>query len=397
MNIINFKSSGLIDPRCITTIGVSVKETDNPIGFFGTGLKYAIAIILRSGGKITIWSGLEKFEFSTHQVEIRGAPIAIVTMNGAELGFTTDLGKHWEMWQAMREIYCNTMDEGGTWQEGDAEPSEGDTCVIVESAEFATTFRDRHTYILEAKPIYSGVEVSFHDRQSSGVYYKSIRVLDRITNKPFLFAPNVTRQIDLTEDRTAKDSWQIFYAIATGILKCTDRDFLTRWLTASDNHAEHTLDIDYESVKPSDEFLEVVERLAPDTSRPINFAAVKVYTRHQKAPEPIEAELMDSERAMLKTAIEFCRELQYPVDEFPITIVESLGAGVLGKADVDRRVIMLARRAIQMGDMTCASTLIEEWCHIKHGHKDCERNMQNWLFEQITTLGKAYLFEKAQK
>ena len=41
---VSFKSNGLIDPLCITTIGVSVNESENPIGFFGTGLKYAIAI-----------------------------------------------------------------------------------------------------------------------------------------------------------------------------------------------------------------------------------------------------------------------------------------------------------------------------------------------------------------
>ena len=32
-------------------------------------------------------------------------------MNGERLGFTTDLGKTWEMWQIFRELYSNMLDE----------------------------------------------------------------------------------------------------------------------------------------------------------------------------------------------------------------------------------------------------------------------------------------------
>ena len=37
--MIVFENPGEIDVAAISTFGVSVKETDNPIGFFGTGLK----------------------------------------------------------------------------------------------------------------------------------------------------------------------------------------------------------------------------------------------------------------------------------------------------------------------------------------------------------------------
>src|SRR3990172_10357377 len=128
---VSFKNSGKIDPRCITIIGVSVKETENPIGYFGTGLKYAIAIILREGGQITIWRGLERFDFNTVNIEIRGESMKLIHMNGRELGFTTALGKHWKVWQAMREIYCNTVDENGISKEGEILPTEGTTTVCV--------------------------------------------------------------------------------------------------------------------------------------------------------------------------------------------------------------------------------------------------------------------------
>ena len=39
--MIVFENAGEIDPRLFALIGVNVKESENAIGFFGTGLKYA--------------------------------------------------------------------------------------------------------------------------------------------------------------------------------------------------------------------------------------------------------------------------------------------------------------------------------------------------------------------
>ena len=53
-----FENTGEIDILSISSFGVSVKEGDSPIGFFGTGLKYAIAVLLRHNQKITAYCGL---------------------------------------------------------------------------------------------------------------------------------------------------------------------------------------------------------------------------------------------------------------------------------------------------------------------------------------------------
>jgi len=47
--MIILKNKGEIEIETITTMGVNVKECDSPIGFFGTGLKFAIATFLREG------------------------------------------------------------------------------------------------------------------------------------------------------------------------------------------------------------------------------------------------------------------------------------------------------------------------------------------------------------
>ena len=396
MNLVSFQSQGLIDQLCISTIGVSVKENDNPIGYFGTGLKYAIAIILREGGSVTVWRGLEPLRFASRPVEIRGKVLNLVCMNDVDLGFTTDLGKHWKVWQALREIYCNTKDEGGSAKLGTLAPNADTTTVHVDLQEFAKCFQEIDKYILQTEPLYTGKSAAFHPGPSTGIFYRSIQVSE-VNGKPSLFTTNLIASVELTEDRTLKNYWDGCIAVARAILECDDEKFLERWLTAPNEYEEHHMDLDWSSVTPSATFLKVATLLASDPSRPLNKSAITVLTKYEPMPAVQEAILLGSEQAALQHAIGFCHALAYPVDEYPITVVESLGVGMLGKADTKERRIYIARRAFQMGDLTLASTLIEEWAHIKHGLKDCTRDMQNWIFEALVRIGEAYLYERDNK
>lgn len=101
--MIVFKNEGILDINSIITFGVSVKEKESAIGFFGTGLKYAIAVLLRNGCEVAIKSGLDVYYFGTESLIVRGKSFPIVTMNGKQLSFTTEYGKTWELWKAARE------------------------------------------------------------------------------------------------------------------------------------------------------------------------------------------------------------------------------------------------------------------------------------------------------
>ena len=52
-----FENPGVLDERTLFTMGINVKENPDAIGTFGTGLKYALSIILRMGGRIIIQPG----------------------------------------------------------------------------------------------------------------------------------------------------------------------------------------------------------------------------------------------------------------------------------------------------------------------------------------------------
>ena len=88
-----FENLGEIDVRAITTMGVSVKQDSSAVGYFGTGLKYALANVLRNRGKAVIYSGEDVYEFSSESSSIRGKKFDIVRMNNQDIGFTTELGK----------------------------------------------------------------------------------------------------------------------------------------------------------------------------------------------------------------------------------------------------------------------------------------------------------------
>ena len=76
-----FENPGEIDPRLIGSFGVNVKDDPSTaFGFFGTGLKYALAILLRTGHEVTIQSGLteHRFEKRFGTGAVRAAPLTAV-------------------------------------------------------------------------------------------------------------------------------------------------------------------------------------------------------------------------------------------------------------------------------------------------------------------------------
>lgn len=389
--MITFQTPGLIDIRAVTTLGVSVKESENPIGFFGTGLKYAIAIILRNEGSITIHRGLERFDFTKKEVIIRDKPVQLVCMNGQELGFTVELGKQWEVWKAFRELECNTLDEGGRTEGGLLPPQADRTSIQVQLAAFDQAFADRHKYFITGSPVECGLHADFYPGPEAGIFYRGIRIADSAGPCPLKFRVNVKSQIILTEDRTCKSMWDIWYHVGRTILHSTNKEFLEDWLTTGKDYYEFQIDLDWSAETPTPEFLEVAARLMKDTSRPLNISVIKVLARYSKAAAPTSVKLFAHEERKVREAVEFCKKLGYEVDEFPFIFVESLGKNILGRALTDSRTILISKQAIDSGDAMLAGTLLEEWVHIKHGFYDCDRDMQNWLFNQVIRLGQAYV------
>lgn len=392
--MIVFQNKGEIDVRSISTFGVSVKEGDSPIGFFGTGLKYAIAVLLRAGHRITIHSGLDRISFGVKCSEVRGQSFDFVTMseNGsapAPIGFTTELGKQWAMWMAYREIACNCKDEGGTSAYAATMPTPiaGHTQIIVDGDEFAAVFEDAHKYILADEPWHVVGSSGVHNRNGREIFYRGVSVME--LPRKSLFTYNLGAQIELTEDRTIKNPWEVGHRLAKIVLQSDSKEFIRAAVTAEEEFFEESLDLHGWGINASAEFLDVVGQCMLDKRVKLNATAMKVWKdATKKAFEPREISLSKVQTQSLNKALDFCASIGFQIKgAYPIKVVESLGDGCLGLAEDGT--IFVAERVFHLGGTKqLASTLIEEYIHLRHGWRDLTRDLQSFLFDKIVSLGE---------
>ena len=393
---ITFENSGLIDLRSIKTFGVSVKENDSPIGFFGTGLKYAIAIALREGEEVGLLHGKKHYRFALQSNKIRNKEFQFITMNGEELSFTTELGKNWELWMAFRELYCNALDEGGDVEKRLLFPKEKENSTIfyLHGPKSESVYNKMNVYFLKGEPIWKEPEIEVYSGKGFGIYYKGILVKD-LLGMESLFTYNILNTIDLTEDRTAKYSFELMDPIKEAILKSHDEEFIYETLTAPVGSLENGLNFTSSPTNAAGgAFNEVCLRLRNHTGKNINRSALSFWERgHRRAiVKEEQVEPSSLERMMLTKAIRFCTVIGFPIDKYPITIHKSLGAGILGEAH--KGTILLSREAFKIGTKMVAETLVEEYIHLEHGHKDLTRGMQNLLFNTIVNLAEEHILKE---
>src|SRR5690242_10134874 len=173
--MITFLTDTALPIEAATTMGVSVKG-DDAIGKFGTGLKYAIAGVLRLGGSIAVYIDGERHDFTTKDSNIRGREFRIVHHNGMPCGFTTELGKHWEPWQLFRELASNTLDEGGSWTRERTDAGSARTVIQVCCREVEDSERNEHVFITKGAPLLeSTMGATVYAGASRHYYFRGIR------------------------------------------------------------------------------------------------------------------------------------------------------------------------------------------------------------------------------
>ena len=281
MTAIVFETPGLIDIRAFTIMGAHAKpNTDAPIGYFGTGLKYALATIIREGGEVVAFVGRDRFRFSKAQSTFRGSPLETVRMSrlkdgnvketSYELPFTTAMGKNWKPWMAYREMASNTFDEGGSirtdteagsflgwygdvgWLNG----NEGRTTIVVVLSSFAEAHAYRDDVFLR-DGLRAGKGIQVLPGESDKLWWRGMRVLD--LPKPSLFTYNLLDPIELTEDRTLKWEHEARRMIAKWVVGEATADQAEAILKAKPDTWESILDFPgWAMPAPSPAFREVL-------------------------------------------------------------------------------------------------------------------------------------------
>jgi hypothetical protein len=310
-----FTTPDNLNLTAITTFGVSVKPYAHPIGQFGTGLKYAIAILLRTGHGITIQTSTERHTFSTIEQDFRNQEVSLVAIcttpieydengllwepdpapNPVPLAYTTQLGAHWKLWQAFRELESNTRDERGYTEilEECPSPRQGYTQIIITGEDFAEIAHDVDSYFLPdlyASKASTTIEViPLEDIYSTDILFnKSVRIA-QLPDKTFLNTYNILSKIPLTEDRTlAEAGWCTFRdELILLVLRSYDADFIRSFMTAPDHTYEYELPFSWYSHLFNPTFKKILEDIystEPESLIP-NLSNHMISLREQEAED----------------------------------------------------------------------------------------------------------------
>lgn len=377
-----------IDLAAIELLGVSVKS-EGAIGFFGTGLKFALSVLLRSGCEVELLREGLSHKFSTRSVAIRDKEFQQVCLNGQPLGFTTNLGRNWEPWMAWRELHANALDEqGGSGPR--LPPGEWGTVFQIEGEAIEVAARQRDEIFLPISrlpPVEVSTEIAVYPKQGTGskMFYRTIRARD--LESPGLYTYNVLQEAELTEDRTLKYEYFYTHALARAVQMSRDRDLIEAVVLAPEGVWERNLT--FNSFWPVGAlFLQVVGEHRRDHR--LSESAYKVWVH--KSPEEADAaepeeQLSGFQEGVLGEALALLAVLGKPgKSRSDFKVVSGLGEGILGRFANGK--VYLALGVFDQGPLMVAGTLWEEFLHQEEHLADEGRYMQNFLINKAVVLAQ---------
>ncbi len=370
-----FHNNELIQPEAWEMQGVSAKhESGAAIGKFGTGLCYAIAVLLRTNHKVSIKAGATLYEFGLIDMNFRGKEFQRITCNDVPLSFTTHYGHTWKVWEAYRELASNCMDEGGIQFSGEA-MDEG-TSVIIEGDEMLACMDDHDKYFIgDRVPIESAATVDVHEGHGV-IYYKGVRV-GEIGGGAALYSYHIKKTIDLTEDRTFKYEFEVRNAISLAVTsELKDKDLIKSVIRDGKSWEAETLNFDQQW---GDRFKSVIsEAWANDPTSLGERVQSLVPTKIQGATF-LDMEPTEEETLMIDRAKSFLSDAGYPVGAI-IKIVNSKDPHLYGFEH--KGTIHLTKKAFDEGVFGLVTTIFEENCHT-NGHSDFSRSFQTHLIKEV--------------
>jgi hypothetical protein len=407
MTQIVFYTLPILPKACLFTMGVSAKEIEHPIGFFGTGLKYAIAVCMRLGAKIEIESNGEHISFITVEEQVRNKSFEIIyahikhgvsSFDEQRMPMTLDYGKTWEPWMALRELYSNTVDEKGEmWTNDDGGPRhpchrEGTyiTITCAEDHDLMTAWDTRYdTWLLDPNrtPVWENERLQVYMRPSSALYYKGIRVSQSGFESAVTY--NLLRDHVLTEDRTL-DMWDFHYGYQADILAINKRDVAKRILEASGT-ATMTESKMYLNRIGSNDASEAmreeglrVYRNSPDLLSSTAKTGVQTYIRQHNFDELYTAAVLTrEEQHRYDECLRILYDAGFQLHKYKIRISDMDDDNVKGLADSNTNTIVLNHKLFLLPnwkEWVCV-VLMEEYVHLEFNVDDYGRNMQTKLLE----------------
>jgi len=429
MNYLKISNKGLLDVEALTLLGASSKRGDNTkIGMFGSGNKFSLAYLLRNNYELRIFSGLEEIKLTTIEKTFRDKKFNVILVNDKETSITTDFGKDWNLAQAIREIYCNSIDEGEHTLEfvKDINPLEDKTHFYIKSRQEITNYISNFDdYFAENKKVLFECpygKILEKGNSKLNLYRKGIRCME--TDKESIYDYDLTN-VDIDENRLVRYNWQVPSLIWNLIYQCTNEELIKNILfNCSDSQFIECVASDFNSVNNSlmsEEFKKVLkevtiaprgmggllstEELATTVILPdvIYKHAASVLDNNNLASKFKvykegffrEIELTKLHQSSLEKAIDFFIECDYKeVTNYEVVVARFEKKDVLGLADFQNQRIILSENCMENGIQTIIETMIEEYIHLKYEVKDETRGFQDAAIKELVKILKiknAYL------
>lgn len=431
MKYILIENEGEIESNSFELIGASTKrEDDTKIGFFGSGLKYSIAYMMRHNISFRVFSGRTELIFTTIPETLKEQSFDRICINDKPTSYTTTMGPTWdEDWFVLREIYCNALDEGTCRMQKDVSavaPTSGMTRIYIESTpsleqisrQWDAYFSVDRQPLWTATSIYTGYlsppdwqPVEVFQRTAGTMYRKGIRVQ---TNETALYDYGF-QDVYINEDRTARSAYALADVCANLMATMVDKKYVLNILrnpTSYEYRAIRSASVKG-SVSPewldlSHQFLLVLDeqagRYTVETAKsrkevlhiPQSFARqlfkdlpdIEILGLYKMVGdvgvEPTTATPKMSQ--LLSDVLKTLKHIGYE-SPYEMQIVEFDDKSVLGKADCELQIIYLSHRIFDLGKKEIALTIMEETEHINSGYSDETRAFQNHLFHSwLTTM-----------
>ena len=388
MTYVIFENPGTLDHRALTIMGLNAKENDNPIGYFGTGFKYGVAIAIRNGCSVTIQNGIGPDQVVKQvEQEFRGKKYTSLWLDNRELPFTTELGKNWRLWQAYREFKGNCDDEGGKiWLDTTIPIRENNkTRIIVSGNIFLAVHEERNKYFWDRTTSMMLDDSNSRSLSNPGsLFYRGIKVGE--TMKKTNYSYNIVdKELELSEDRTIT-SWG-------------EHQFISRLADSISSSKDEVLIEEFVCSKDTNEF-ETLPLLLLDTDSVLNKVVGKIYATQ---PERLQGRLVEQMRKKMGGGTSYPSLSLTPLDvierDRALTLIKPLGLDldkvkIIWKADIGenllgcaiRNEVYIGKRCFDDGAKVIAATLIEEYIHAVDKINDYTRIFQDRVLRMLVNV-----------
>lgn len=433
------QNDGEIETNAFELIGASTKrDQEGKIGFFGSGLKYSIAYMIRNDISFRVFSGEDELVFSTIPETLRDQTFHRICINGVKTSYTTTMGPTWtEDWFVFREIYCNALDESECQLVKETEninAVSGKTRIYVEltnklkiiAENWDRYFSLDREPLAEVKNVYTcflatNKKGGYLSDQKVCVYHKTDGVLYRkgirVHNNTKLCYDYGVEEADINEDRTASQVNAMSYLVVDLMLRFINEDYVCNILrTGADDVPSmeyHYISVSSYSSFVSDKWvlfsrenLLVVKDISGRYAEEIReskkevFYLPSTFARQLKKAHPeililgigksigsvglSEIQKTPKMDFLLKEVLASFKEMGYHV-HYDISIAQFNSENVLGQADIKGKMIYLSDLVFDKGRREIAMTIIEENEHIASGKEDETRAFQDHLISSWLT------------